>query len=87
MRPVKTRSLSKQFIESVRSAMEHQGLSGNALSKRARVGQRSISRLLRGEQDPTLCMVESIARGLKLPALDLLSGKAAAKRPAKKSRK
>ncbi len=80
MRPVKTRSLSKQFIESVRSAMERQGLSGNALSKRARVGQRSISRLLRGEQDPTLCMVESVARGLKLSPLDLLSGKAAAKK-------
>lgn len=83
MRHVKT--LSRQFITSVRSSMEQQSLSGNALSKRARVGQRSISRLLRGEQDPTLCMVESVARGLKLSALDLLSGKAAAKRAPKKA--
>ena len=72
---MKTRTLSRTFVDSVRAAMEKQGLSGNALSKRARVGQRSISRLLRGEQDPTLSMVASVARGLKLPPLVLLSGK------------
>lgn len=44
-----------------------------ALARAARVGQAHISRILRGEANPTVDILESIARAFKRSAIDLLT--------------
>lgn len=44
-----------------------------ALARAARVGQSHISRILRGEANPTVDILESIARAFKRSAIDLLT--------------
>lgn len=50
-----------------------QEISANALADAAGVGQRSISRILRYEQDPSLELVERISRALGLTAVQMLT--------------
>lgn len=44
-----------------------------ALARAAKVGQSHISRILRGEANPTVTILESIARAFKRKPIDLLS--------------
>jgi transcriptional regulator with XRE-family HTH domain len=44
-----------------------------ALARTAKVGQSHISRILRGEANPTVTILESIARAFKRKPIDLLS--------------
>lgn len=44
-----------------------------ALARTAKVGQSYISRILRGEGNPTVTILESLARAFKRKPIDLLS--------------
>jgi len=44
-----------------------------ALARAARVGQSYVSRILRGEGNPTVSILESIARAFKRKPIDLLA--------------
>ena len=44
-----------------------------ALARAARIGQSYISRILRGEGNPTVTILESIARAFKRQPIDLLT--------------
>lgn len=44
-----------------------------ALARAARIGQSYVSRILRGEGNPTVSILESIARAFKRKPIDLLT--------------
>lgn len=44
-----------------------------ALARAARVGQSYVSRILRGEANPTVSLLESIARAFRRKPIDLLA--------------
>lgn len=73
--------LQKVFIRRLDEEMQARHISGNALAVAAKVhglklGQRSIARMLKGEQDPTLEKLEVISYLLGIPAWFLLTDQA-----------
>ena len=68
-------SLKDLFRRRLAEEMETAQISGNALAAKTRgaVGQTTISRILRGSQDPTIPKVEALAEAMGLPAWYLLT--------------
>lgn len=69
--------LQELFVRRLEDEMGARHISANALASLAKkmgypIGQRSISRILLGEQDPTLKKVHAITQALGLPAWALL---------------
>ncbi|HEX4305294.1 MAG TPA: helix-turn-helix transcriptional regulator [Solirubrobacterales bacterium] len=61
------------FARNVRAERERQGLSQEALADRADgLDAAQLSRIERAVYDPQLLMIVRIARGLEIPAGDLL---------------
>lgn len=76
-----TPQLQKLFVRRLDVEMKARGLSGNGLASLAKrhgikLGQRSVARILAGEQDPSLAKLEAIAYVLGLPAWALLTDQA-----------
>lgn len=69
MRP----ELKDIFATRLGQVLKERRLSHNQLAKVSGVGQRSVSRIVKGEQDPTLGMVDAIAAALGMPPISLLS--------------
>ena len=70
-------SLASLFQRNLAAAMEHArpSTTQQALARASKVGQASIGRILRGEQVPTLTVVEDLARALELePWMMLVHG-------------
>jgi len=70
-------SLASLFQRNLRAAMEHPSAPRTqlALAKRSGVAQASIGRILRGEQIPTLKVVEDLAHALEVePWMMLVNG-------------
>lgn len=72
--PIAPSRLTALFSSNLQSLMRvDQSLNTqNALAKASKVGQRSIGRLLRQEQSPTLDMVERLAGAFHLEAWQML---------------
>jgi transcriptional regulator with XRE-family HTH domain len=65
--------LQEVFLKRLREELERQGLSGNALSRRAGApAQMTINDVMNGA-DPRLKTVDQIARALGIPAWHLLT--------------
>lgn len=68
-------ALKNLFRRRLQEEMERAGISANALAARTggAVGQTTISRTLRGDQDLTIPKVEALAEALGVPAWYLLT--------------
>lgn len=69
--------LQELFVRRLKEEMAARAISANALASLAKkmgspIGQRSVSRILLGEQDPTLQKVHAVTQALGLPAWALL---------------
>lgn len=71
-------SLKDLFRRRLQAEMERAEVSANALAARTKgaIGQTTISRILRGNQDPTLPKVEALATALDVPAWYLMTDSA-----------
>jgi transcriptional regulator with XRE-family HTH domain len=68
-------TLSALFQRNLRAAMEHRRVRQLRLAQASSVAQTSIGRILRGEQTPTLDVVERLAAALDLePWMMLVAG-------------
>lgn len=63
------------FARRLREELARNGLSENAFARLSGVGSATINRLKNGQQDPTLHIVEGVAKGLQVPAWYLLLDK------------
>lgn len=79
MRP----DLKAIFAERLSQELKARGLSHNQLAKVSGVGQRSISRIIKGEQDPTLGTVQAIADTLGMPVVLFLTANVPTGKPDK----
>lgn len=65
-------SIQQVLAHNLSVAMERQGLSGNALAKRAGVAQTHLAKVLRGEADLSTTKLGEVAAGLGLQPWELL---------------
>lgn len=64
--------LTKRFISNLNAIMMESGTTNTQLAKAAGISQVHLTRLLAGETNPTLDIVEAIANALGRTPLDLL---------------
>lgn len=74
---VQQTELQKLFIQRLRNEMESRALTANAAARMARrmghsMSQSTVSRILSGDQDPTLQKIQVLAEVLGIPAAALL---------------
>lgn len=74
--PGKVPGLAKTFGENVRRLRNEQGLSQEELADEVDMAVTYLGQIERGSRNPTLDIVERIARVLKVKALDLLQKRA-----------
>ena len=65
-------NLSKQFGKKVRATRLNKGLSQGEVARRLKLHRSYISGIERGVRNPSLGVVEKIAKALEIPARNLL---------------
>ncbi len=62
----------KTFIARLTALRRKQGLTQNALAKKAMISREYVARLEKGVQDPTLRTMTKLAKALKVTVVELL---------------
>ncbi len=65
----------KQMGRRIRKLREERGLSQSVLAKRAKITREYVNKLEAGRYDPTVGVLQRIAKGLGVPVTELLEGK------------